>query len=153
MSNKILKSSDDNEHSRIMKCLLLQAMPPRLQIHWPPLEPQTLPCFLPILGTGICYSFCLKGSFHSLHWPPQFKGHFLRTLFCLSLTRLNCCIRSSHSLQCSPLLHSIGHHCDFLLVWSFGWYLFPSLDHTLLKGVFWLYSSLYSYPWQRVDAQ
>lgn len=47
--------------------------------------------------------------------------------------RLKHTMRRSHSVQCIPLLHSTGHSCDFVLIWSCNWCLSPSLNHTAYK--------------------
>lgn len=69
--------------------------------------------------------------FPSLFTLPQLMSHFLRKIFHLSLTRLKHPMRSSHSAQCIPLLHSTGHSGDLVLIGSCDWYLSPSLNHTL----------------------
>lgn len=134
--NKILKSSKDSEHSRVVKCPLWEDMPPSFQPHWLSLKALEFAMLLLILGTCICYSSVLHTLSFPLHSLPQLMSHFLRKIFHLSLTRWNHPMRGFHSLRCIPLLHSTGHSCDFLLVWSSDWCFSPSLDHILHKGAF-----------------
>lgn len=135
MPNKILKSSEDREHTKLKKCQLREVMPPRSQPYWTSFSKRFWTCHVPSWYWAPAFAILsvLNALSFPLYWLPQLMSHFLRKIFHLSLTRLKHPMRCSHSMQCI-LLHSTGHSCDFVLIWSScNWCLSPSLNHTAYK--------------------
>ena len=135
MPNKILKSSEDREHTKLKKCQLREVMPPRSQPYWTSFSKRFWTCHVPSWYWAPVFAILsvLNALSFPLYWLPQLMSHFLRKIFHLSLTRLKHPMRCSHSMQCI-LLHSTGHSCDFVLIRSScNWCLSPSLNHTAYK--------------------
>lgn len=135
MPNKILKSSEDREHTKLKKCQLREVMPPRSQPYWTSFSKRFWTCHVPSWYWAPAFAILsvLNALSFPLYWLPQLMSHFLRKIFHLSLTRLKHPMRCSHSMQCI-LLHSTGHSCDFVLIRSScNWCLSPSLNHTAYK--------------------
>lgn len=110
-------------------------MPPRSQPYWASFSKRFWTCHAPSWDWAPAFAIpsVLNALSFPLYWLPQLLSHFLRKIFRLSLTGLKHTMRRSHSVQCIPLLHSTGHSCDFVLIWSCNWCLSPSLNHTAYK--------------------
>lgn len=75
MPNKILKPTDDSQHSRIMKCQLWEDMLPSLQKCQPSLKALELAMIPPDTGHLHLLFLIINALSFSLHWLPQLKSH------------------------------------------------------------------------------